>query len=114
MKNKIAHLSRQSHNLREYVAHPIHKEYRIKCNQYTNTIRSTKKQHWMDWLENISGNDLWVANKYIYTLAGANANTRILSLKHLSIDPSAPEATMNEEKVTYWLKLSFLLPHYNS
>ena len=36
---------------------------------YRNTLESTKKQHWRDWLEKAVDPDIWIVNKLIYLQA---------------------------------------------
>jgi hypothetical protein len=45
--------------------HPSHKELRIKSNQYGEQIIQAKRQHWTDYLEEMTAADIWSANKFI-------------------------------------------------
>ncbi|KAG2068645.1 hypothetical protein BDR04DRAFT_944448, partial [Suillus decipiens] len=47
--------------------HKCHTNLKALKNCYAELIELIKKQHWIEWLENIEGNDLWTANKYIST-----------------------------------------------
>jgi hypothetical protein len=45
--------------------HACHAELKVAKNLYASEIESIKKQHWLKWLEDIEGNDLWMANHYV-------------------------------------------------
>ncbi|KAG2054977.1 hypothetical protein BDR06DRAFT_1047494, partial [Suillus hirtellus] len=65
LHKQVAKLSRKSHQMRGLPDHPCHREHKALKNHYADEIAATKKQHWLDWLEDIEGNDLWTANCYI-------------------------------------------------
>lgn len=100
MRKRVSQLSRQSHQMRGLPLHPCHEEYKSLKNQYANEIASTKKQHWIDWLEDIEGNDLWTANRYISSDPSDGGKARIPTLVLKKPDGSTIEATTNAEKST--------------
>ena len=93
MRREVAKLSHLSYRTRNIPNHPSHEEHRIKRNEYTEAIKQTKKQHWTDWLDEISGNDIWIANRYISTAAGDGGPSKIPTLKKQN-----GTADTNEEK----------------
>ena len=46
-------------------SHPAHKEFRQINNSFAKAIEDAKATHWQEWIENISGNDVWKVNKYM-------------------------------------------------
>ncbi|KIK92608.1 hypothetical protein PAXRUDRAFT_75474, partial [Paxillus rubicundulus Ve08.2h10] len=55
--------------------------HRVLCNCYVEAIKEMKKKHWLDWLEAIDSNKLWIANKYISTVGGDGELSKIPTLK---------------------------------
>ncbi|KIK79092.1 hypothetical protein PAXRUDRAFT_162220, partial [Paxillus rubicundulus Ve08.2h10] len=81
MRHKVAKLSYESYKARALPYHPSHEEHRVLRNQYAEAIKETKKKHWLDWLEAIEGNELWIANKYISAAGGDGGPSKIPTLK---------------------------------
>lgn len=103
---KLAHLSKQMQFLPD---HPFHEEHHILCNQYSEAIKRTKQEHWLNWLENINCNEIWIANKYLNSESSDNGPSCISSLKVKQPDGSVTTATLNDEKSTA-LTTSFFPP----
>ena len=76
---------------------PIHEEYCIKWNKISMALKMAKKQHWIDWLDNMTGGGVWIANKYLSTASRA-VITHIPSLQALGVPPGSPTATSNDQK----------------
>ncbi|KIK79512.1 hypothetical protein PAXRUDRAFT_72950, partial [Paxillus rubicundulus Ve08.2h10] len=57
------------------------KEHRALCNCYAKAIKEMKKKHWMDWLEAINGNKLWIASKHISAVGRDGGPSKIPMLK---------------------------------
>jgi ribonuclease HI len=96
MRREVAKLSHLSYRNRSFAHHYSHEEHRIKRNQYSEAIKKVKKAHWIDWLEDLSGNEIWTANKYLTASAGDGGLSRIPTLKR----PDGSTADTNEEKST--------------
>lgn len=94
LRREVAKLSHRSYKLRDDTDHPCHEEYRTKRNQYSEEIKRTKKEHWVNWLEKINGNDIWIANNYLTAAAGDGGLSRIPTLRR----PDGTSADTNEEK----------------
>jgi hypothetical protein len=65
LKKKQNRLSSKFFKLRHICDHPIHTEYKASANKFKEVMRKTCDQDWKDWLESISQQDLYIANKYI-------------------------------------------------
>jgi hypothetical protein len=65
MRQQVKDASKTAYQMHRLPLHPIHNELKTIKEQYANEINTTKKEHWLDWLNDIEGNDLWTANKYI-------------------------------------------------
>ena len=57
--------TRLANNVTDDPSHPSHREYQLQRNTYTNLIRSTKKRHWTDWLEEADDTSIWSINHLI-------------------------------------------------
>ena len=58
-------LSKLSFWFRGTPNHPVHVDYKSVANKLNNRIDKTKWEHWTDWFENTSSQDIYTANKYI-------------------------------------------------
>jgi hypothetical protein len=96
LRRDVAKLSHRSYKYRDDTDHRCHEEYRTKRNQYSEAIKQTKKAHWVDWLEEIKGNDIWIANKYLTAAAGDGGLSRIPTLRR----PDGSYADTNDDKST--------------
>lgn len=90
--------------------HACHQDLADIKKRYAAEIESTKKQHWIEWLEHIEGNDLWTANKYISTEPKDGGKTRVPTLHVKRPDGSTTEANTNQEKSTIIAASFFPLP----
>jgi hypothetical protein len=97
---QVSKLSCKSSQMRGLPDLPCHVEYKTLKNQYANEIAATKKQHWIDWLEDLEGNDLWTANHYVSSEPTDGGKSCIPTLTARQLDGSIVEATTNDEKST--------------
>ncbi|OJA16795.1 hypothetical protein AZE42_13675, partial [Rhizopogon vesiculosus] len=95
---KVNRLSRQAYLMRALPLHPSHIELKTARNLYADEITATKKQHWIDWLEDLEGNDVWTANRYATTEPTDGRRSRIPTLTAMGTDGSIIEAATNDEK----------------
>jgi hypothetical protein len=65
LKKKQNCLSNKSFKFRHLQDHPAHAEYKASTNKFREVMCETRDQDWKDWLESISQQDLYIANKYI-------------------------------------------------
>jgi len=110
LRHQVNNLSRLAYQMRGLATHPCHEDLKTLKNRYTESIKATKKQHWIDWLENIEGNDLWTAKKYISSDPKDGGKTRIPSLKIRNLDGTTTEANTNQDKSLLIAKSFFPLP----
>ena len=62
LKKAKERLARLSYERRAMNAHPIHEVFRQTRNKYSQAIRNTKAEHWVEWLELIDEEGIWAAN----------------------------------------------------
>ena len=91
-------LRKQAYKLRALLDHPIHATLADKVKSVDKLIRRTKEEHWKEWLENASGNDLWTANAYVVNPGGDGGKTRIPTLRGKDQEGHETLAVTNEEK----------------
>jgi ribonuclease HI len=81
LRKQFQKLSHRSHRKRMEPEHPVHEEYRRTRNDYTQKIRDTKKEHWTQWLENATDDNIWQVHRLISNPSTDGGGTRIPSLK---------------------------------
>jgi len=84
--------------MRALPLHHCHQELKTLKNAYTAKIEETKLTHWINWLEDLEGNDLWTANNYITSEPSDGGKARIPTLTTTTPDGTITHATTNEEK----------------
>lgn len=113
LRKQVNEASRLAYQLRGLPEHACHDELKSIKNRYAEEIESTKKQHWIEWLEDIEGNDLWTANKYISSAPKDGGKTRIPTLNTRRPDGTPIEAITNQEKSTILAESFFPPPPTN-
>lgn len=106
-KNKLSDLS---YKLRGLPNHPIHEEHRIHHNKLTETIRKTKQEHWIEFLEELDQQSVYTANRYISSPMGDGGRTSIPALKTKDTNGLPTEAITNAEKSTALANIFFPPP----
>ena len=94
--------------------HPSHRLRKEKAATYDKAIKATKKEHWVNWLEDAAGNDLWTANKYISNPAGDGGKMRIPTLHTKDSEGNDTLAITNEDKSKVFTKSLFPSPPMHS
>jgi hypothetical protein len=84
LKKKQNRLSNKSFKFRHLHDHPVHAEYKASANKFKEVMRETRDQDWKDWLESISQQDLYIANKYITSEPTDYSSARIPTLRTTS------------------------------
>ena len=106
--NQLSHLSHKFRALPDHICHRVSKD---TCNRLANEIFKTKKEHWQEWLEDTTGDDIWTAHHYIKTPPGnGSLRTRVPTLKGKDRDGLDIVATTNEEKGDLLAQTLFLPP----
>jgi len=106
-KNK---LSSASFKYSAILDHPMHEQHREIRNSYGDTILHAKQDHWRDFLESSSYENLWIANKYISGPGSDGSKTRIPMLKLMAMESasgSPREAATNGDKSEVLARLMF-------
>ena len=88
----------------------MHEQHREIRNSYGDTILHAKQDHWRDFLESSSYENLWIANKYISGPGSDGSKTRIPMLKLMateSVSSSPGEAATNGDKSEVLTRLMF-------
>ena len=65
MRKELNRLRKESFQNRAIANHPSHRELRKKSRIYGRSIISAKRSHWTEYLEEMTANDIWTANKYL-------------------------------------------------
>jgi len=91
-------LSDSSYKMRGLPNHPVHEEHRKYRNLVTETIRKTKKEHWISYLEDLNQQDVYTASRYATSPPGDGGRTSIPTLKSKNMRGETIEVTSNEDK----------------
>jgi hypothetical protein len=65
MRKALNKLRVDSYRKRTLTSDPSHSKLRKASNEYGEAIAATKKQHWASYLEEMTPNDIWTANRYL-------------------------------------------------
>ena len=98
-----------SYRHRALADHFSHEELRIKSNQYGEAIIQAKRQHWTNYLEEMTAADIWTANKFIRDPAGDGGCPRIPTLKTRNEQGLEVPVDDNEEKARTFVRTFFPL-----
>lgn len=98
LRKQLNKLSAESYRFRAIEIHPSHRALRKIRNKYGNAIIEAKRQHWSDFLEEATADDIWTANKYLKEPVGDGGNPRIPTLKVDAPGDLAREVNTNEGK----------------
>jgi ribonuclease HI len=82
-------------------------EYIRLRNAYHSAIRTQKRQHWRDWIEEADEKSIWQANKYVSTAPSAGGATRV---PPLTVNGSVGAAVTGAEKCSALLETFFPPP----
>ena len=108
LRKRANKLGRLAYKNRDFPSHSVHAEHKMAVKEYGNTLKSTKKQHWRDWLERAEDPDIWTVHRLITSPASDGGKSRIPGLKYKE-DPDDDEktASSNEEKSRVLAKCFF-------
>jgi ribonuclease HI len=109
-RKELYRIRANSFRNRAIADHPSHEELRVKSSQYGELIVQAKRQHWTDYLEEMTAADMWTANKFIREPVGDGGSPRIPTLKVVN---QAGEETLisdNEEKARTFARMFFPPP----
>jgi len=110
LRAQVNKSSKEAYLMRALPLHRCHAELESLKTRYVEEIASMKKQHWIEWLEDIEGNDLWTTNRYISSEPRDGGKTQVPSLKRKNEDNMITVANTNQEKSTMIAESFFPLP----
>ena len=58
-----------------------HEEHEQARRSYADAIEKAKRSHWEEWLENLQGDEIWTANKYVDKASSDGAQAHVPTLK---------------------------------
>jgi hypothetical protein len=76
--------------------HPCHAQYKTLNKAFAREIERAKADHWRDWIDHASGEDIWSIHKYMKANPTDYGSQRIPNLKN----PDGSTATTNDAKAT--------------
>jgi ribonuclease HI len=110
LRKALYRLRADSYTFRAIADHPSHRKLKIESNKYGEAIIQAKRGHWTNYLEEMSANEIWTANKYIREPVGDGGNPRIPTLKVKNAAGAEISISSNEEKAETFVKLFFPPP----
>ncbi|KAJ1299394.1 hypothetical protein OPQ81_011131 [Rhizoctonia solani] len=102
-------LAARSYQARSNQADPVHEEYRVQQNRYSQAIKDAKRAHWETFLEELDKESMWTAARYLQSEPTDSGCTRVPNLKHTHPDGSCTTASDNNTK-SRMLMASFFPP----
>ena len=108
LKKTQNRLNGKSYKFRHVWDHPAYAEHKAAAKQFKDIMEETRSQDWVDWLESVTQQDLYIANQYITNEPSDYSSTRVPSLKTVTND--LPSVANDNESKTAALADSFFLP----
>ena len=109
-RKELNKLRSNSFIYRAVADHPSHALYRLKSNQYGDAIIQAKRQHWTNYLEEMTAADIWTANKFIKEPAGDGGCPRIPTLKSKNEQGDDVIINSNDDKAKIFARTFFPPP----
>ena len=110
MRKKLNRLRNLSFQYRAIANHPAHSKLKRDSNTYSEAIIRTKRNHWENFLNELSSADIWTANKFLNNPPGDGGLPRIPSLKTTNPTGNIISTDNNEGKATIFAKTFFPPP----
>ena len=110
LKKELNRLRSISYRNRALAHHPSHQELKQKSNAYGEAIVQAKRQHWTNYLEEMTATDIWTANKFVKEPAGDGGCPRIPTLKIKDDTGQTRTINDNEEKSRTFARTFFPPP----
>ena len=107
MRRDLNRLRAVSFKYRAIADHPSHNELRTKSNVYGDAIIQAKRQHWANYLEEMTATDIWTANKFIKEPAGDGGSPRIPTLKTKNAAGVEISTNNNDDKAKIFARTFF-------
>ena len=97
LRREAKRLGRQAYKFRDKPFHYSHAIYEDADKLYHRTLKSTKLNHWRDWLEKAEDPDIWTVQKMLAAPASDGGSSKIPTLKY-NTNGTELLAKTNEEK----------------
>ena len=110
MRKELYVIRADSYRYRAIGNHASHGELKKKSNEYGEAIVKAKRSHWTNYLEEMTANEIWTANKYIKEPVGDGGNPRIPTLKVKNAAGAEISVNSNEEKAKIFASVFFPKP----
>ena len=110
MKKDLNRLKNFSFQYCAITNHHSHRELKCKSNKYRDAILITKQQHWENFLEEMSADKIWMANKYLSNPPGDGRQPRIPSLNYTNASGTLTTIDNNKDKANLLAKTFFPPP----
>jgi len=110
MRKGLNRLRSDSYRYRAIADHPSHSDLKTQSSVYGEAIIQAKRSHWANYLEEMTVNDIWTANKYIKEPVGHGGSPRIPTLKTKDAAGVEISINTNEEKARLLAKTFFPPP----
>ena len=110
MKKKLNRLRTVSYTFRAIADHPSHSELKTKSNLFGEAIVQAKRNHWTNYLEEMTATEIWTANKYINEPIGDGGSPRIPTLKTKNAAGANITINSNDDKAKTFAKAFFPPP----
>jgi len=114
MRKELNKLRADSNRNRALTDHTSHNELRRKSNTYGEAILLTKKQHWENYLEEMTPDNIWTANKYLKEPIGDGGNPRIPTLRIKDEQGTETKVNDNRDKANLFAASFFPPPPVNT
>jgi ribonuclease HI/endonuclease/exonuclease/phosphatase family metal-dependent hydrolase len=109
-RKELNRLRAASYRFRAIADHPSHEALRNGSSQYGEAIVQAKRQHWTNYLEEITAADIWTANKFIKEPVGDGGCPRIPTLKAKNDLGDDISISNNNDKAKIFVKTFFPPP----
>jgi hypothetical protein len=110
MKKDLNRLRAKSYRYRALADHWSHAELKTMNTKYGEAIIQAKRQHWSNYLEEMTAADIWTANKFIKEPAGDGGCPRIPALKTRNETGDTQIINENKEKANIFARTFFPPP----
>ena len=110
MRKELNRLRADSYRYRALADDPSHQLLKDKSNRYGEAIIDAKRQHWANYLEEMTQSDIWTANKYIKEPVGDGGCPRIPTLRFKDNRGIDVTINNNEDKAKVFAKTFFPPP----
>jgi len=110
MRKELSRLRVISYRNRALTNHTAHRETKKLSNKYGEAILQAKKQHWSNYLEDMTANEIWTANRYLRDPVGDGGNPRIPTLKTRNAEGEEIEVNNSEDKARLFARTFFPPP----